>query len=178
MKELPDYRDPSVEELDAIITRLALMKTQMDKARKVAKIEAHIEKERKKTAVSYGSALLSTPLLCFALSTIDCDPSSCCRQTREPAGRALNLFPADSWVRVKSFQLVENSTFASVVLVLIIVNSVLLAVDRPTIEEGSTLNVVLVNFDIAFAAFFTWEMVVKVRVVVILVCYRMLLLFA
>jgi hypothetical protein len=52
MKELPNDRDPSVEELDAIITRLALMKTQMDKARKLAKIQAHIEKERKKAAVS------------------------------------------------------------------------------------------------------------------------------
>jgi hypothetical protein len=72
------------------------------------------------------------------------------------------VFPADSWLRSKSFQLVENKTFENVVLALIIVNSVLLAVDRPTIVKGSTLDVVLVNFDVAFAAFFTWEMVMKV----------------
>jgi hypothetical protein len=51
MKELPNDRDPTVEELDVIITRLALMKTRLDKARSLAKIQAHMEKERRKTAV-------------------------------------------------------------------------------------------------------------------------------
>jgi hypothetical protein len=51
MEELPNDRDPTVEELDVIITRLALMKTRLDKARSLAKIQAHAEKERRKNAV-------------------------------------------------------------------------------------------------------------------------------
>ncbi len=46
-------------------------------------------------------------------------------------------------------------------LALIIFNCVLLAMDNPSVTDGSTLRAVLDNTDLVFAAFFAFEMVAK-----------------
>merc|ERR1719440_434121 len=48
-----------------------------------------------------------------------------------PAGKSLGLFGQDSWIRQVSAIIVDHPTFDNTVLILIVISSVLLAMDSP-----------------------------------------------
>jgi hypothetical protein len=92
-------------------------------------------------------------------------------------GVSLNLFSPRNAFRQWLFRLIRHSWFETVVLMGIVINCVLLAVDNPGIDKDSTLRAVLDGADIFFAIFFLLELMIKVRSVrmVVRVFSRLLL---
>ena len=63
-------------------------------------------------------------------------------QTLVLQGRSLLLFSTENRLRTFLFWLVKNAYFEALVLALIIFNCVLLAMDNPSVTDGSTLRLV------------------------------------
>jgi hypothetical protein len=77
-------------------------------------------------------------------------------------GHALFVIPPTNPWRQQLAKLVQSSSFDSIILVLIIVSSILLAIDNPLYDPQSDLVAVLSVIDVVFAALFTLEMVLKI----------------
>ena len=77
-------------------------------------------------------------------------------------GRSLCVFGPNSRIRRGCAYVVQSPWFDTTVLSLIIVSSILLAVDTPLLDPDSTLSTVLTILDIILTSLFTLEMLIKV----------------
>lgn len=77
-------------------------------------------------------------------------------------GKAIGLFPHDSRIRIVAALVVEHRFFDRGVLFLILVSSVLLAIDSPLLNPDSNLKKCLDTFDAVMTVLFTIEMTIKV----------------
>lgn len=76
-------------------------------------------------------------------------------------GYACGLGPPDAPLRVALHRLVTSTAFEVVILLLILLNCVFLALERPTRPEDDPLAVTIRGMDVFFAVVFTLEMVAK-----------------
>lgn len=77
--------------------------------------------------------------------------------------RSLGLFTEHSLVRRFCMRAITNPYFEGFVLVLVLLSSVLLALDTPSLDDSSRLAQVISTCDIIFVACFLLEMCLKVR---------------
>ena len=76
-------------------------------------------------------------------------------------GLAFGFIPPDNRARVLLFDMVKHPVYESVVMVVIVVNCLLLALDDATVTPDSLRRRVIDNSDYFFAAFFVVEMCMK-----------------
>ena len=77
-------------------------------------------------------------------------------------GRSLCLFSAESAVRRAAYSVVTSPIFDNVILVLILISSVMLAVDSPLLDPASQLARALYVMDVVFTAAFVAEALLKI----------------
>jgi hypothetical protein len=78
------------------------------------------------------------------------------------SGSVFGVLPATSPLRQVVFRIVTSGVFEGVVLLAILINCVMLALETPFIEPGTTLSDVLRISDVVFAVLFTIEAVLKI----------------
>ena len=78
--------------------------------------------------------------------------------------RSLGVFTERSVIRRLCMSMITNIYFEGFVLVLVLLSSVLLALDTPSLDDSSRLAQVITICDIIFVACFTLEMCLKVGV--------------
>lgn len=81
---------------------------------------------------------------------------------KKPDGVALGIFPADSCFREKVFDLVNDPRFDKVILLMILISSVLLAMENPLNNPESSFNQVLFYLDVVFTSCFGLECLIKI----------------
>lgn len=77
-------------------------------------------------------------------------------------GKSIGIFAHDSRLRIVAALVVEHRYFDRGVLFLILISSVLLAIDSPLLDPNSSLKKTLDNFDNVMTVLFTIEMSIKV----------------
>jgi hypothetical protein len=77
-------------------------------------------------------------------------------------GKSLNFFTAANPIRVVLLRIVNSEKFNNFILALIIVSSVCLAIDSPSLSEDSGLKKVLVYIDVVFTTIFVGEAIMKI----------------
>lgn len=87
---------------------------------------------------------------------------SCALST--PTGHSLILFGPDSWLRQAAAAVISHRHFESVILTLIVLSSIALALDAPSLDDGSTLKQALNILDWIFVVAFLLEALLKVLV--------------
>ena len=80
-----------------------------------------------------------------------------------PGCRSLGIFTEHSVVRRFCMRAITNVYFEGFVLLLVLLSSVLLALDTPSLDDSSRLAQVISVCDIIFVACFTLEMCLKVN---------------
>ena len=78
-----------------------------------------------------------------------------------PLGYSLFIFSPNNLLRRYAFDLVNSSLFEYLIIFFIFLNSVLLALDNPSVAEWSWLGVILSASDSLFTWVFTLEMLIK-----------------
>ncbi|KXZ52368.1 hypothetical protein GPECTOR_9g412 [Gonium pectorale] len=77
-------------------------------------------------------------------------------------GRSLLLLDSNHWLRWRAARLVHDTRFETVVLVLIVASSVTLALDTPSLQRGSRLELAIRYCDYVFVGAFTLEALLKI----------------
>ncbi|KAE9244476.1 hypothetical protein PF004_g5659 [Phytophthora fragariae] len=79
-----------------------------------------------------------------------------------PRGNSLFIFNSKSRVRQWAFKLSSNSKFETLVFTLIVISSIVLAVENPLRDPNSVLSKFILRLDEVFAALFLLEMSLKI----------------
>lgn len=78
------------------------------------------------------------------------------------ACRSLGLFSGDNPFRLVCLRIITNAYFEGVILLLVLLSSVLLALDNPSLSPQSPLNSVINVTNLVLVICFTFEMCLKV----------------
>ena len=92
-------------------------------------------------------------------------PLPCTHLTTHPSGtccRSLGVFTDRSLIRRFCMRVITNVYFEGFVLMLVLLSSVLLALDTPSLDDSSRLANVITICDLIFVACFSLEMCLKV----------------
>jgi len=82
--------------------------------------------------------------------------------SKKPVGVSLGLFAADTRFREVIFDIVNHPRFDRIILIMIVISSVLLAMENPLNDPDSNFNFILFYLDATFTTFFALECVIKI----------------
>ena len=85
-------------------------------------------------------------------------------QFASPLYRSLGLFSEGNRFRLLCLRIITSAYFEGVILLLVLLSSIMLALNSPSLQPYSTLDDVISICDLVFVACFALEMCMKVRV--------------